>query len=736
MNKKRLSVVMAGAMLASSVAPVLAATESELDTSKLGNLVEKVKEQLIGTRFTKDTTKLLNKDLAGQSVYYVVVTKDGVKTTLNLGAKTVEGQEEALRKELQEAFKNLTAEDKVEIYSHGFKTEGKEIVDCTTSDAITYKDSDFVEEKPSEKGSEFTNDTTEDIAKKLMVNGNDDIILANYRVRVKDGEIKVYLNDNSGLDKSKFEDKKGINVDKDGVSGVDTLRIVKTAQVLDFTRYIDSKGDVKTITDETTASEIAAFPIKNPTQKDIASELVETVKITGTVHNYKTEDLYDGLMLTTTGHDLLSAIKEVTRDGKSNTTVTFKTLRGEEFDKADGVLTTGTTKYDTEVELPKVDSEYGFVVTITDAFGKTTKYTVKGAEKQTNVVATWLYSELARVDILAGANRYETAVQIAKEQALVGKGELGSSDFKPSPIEPSSNVVLVNGNSLVDGLSAAPLASVLDRAPVLLTEADELPRATKLYLKELLDQKIVGDLDTTVHLVGGTTVLNRSLEKELESMGFKVVRYNGANREETSLKVAEKVEAAGDGTKAFVVGAEGEADAMSISGYAADKKIPVIVSKKGGLTYDGLKAIEDKAVTVLGGENSVSSAEFEAIKEEADAVRRIAGSNRQATNAAIIREFYHGEYLNTINGVDEVKSVIVAKDGRANKTQLVDALTAANLAAQFNAPVVLATEKLSDEQVEALQLRAKSSKSLYQVGIGVERSVVETIASKLGLLNK
>ena len=173
---------------------------------------------------------------------------------------------------------------------------------------------------------------------------------------------------------------------------------------------------------------------------------------------------------------------------------------------------------------------------------------------------------------------------------------------------------------------------------------------------------------------------------------------------------------------------------MSISGYASKKGIPVIVSKKGGLTYEGLKELKDKAVTVIGGENAVSAAEFEAIKEEASAVRRIAGANRQATNAAIIKEFYHNG--STINGINNQESVIVAKDGRAKKTDLVDALTAANLAAQTNAPVVLATDKLSAEQLDALQLRGQKSDSLYQVGIGVERSVVETIASKLGLLNK
>ena len=65
-----------------------------------------------------------------------------------------------------------------------------------------------------------------------------------------------------------------------------------------------------------------------------------------------------------------------------------------------------------------------------------------------------------------------------------------------------------------------------------------------------------------------------------------------------------------------------------------------------------------------------------------------------------------------------------------------DALTAANLIAQTNAPVVLATDKLSDEQIDAIRLRAQKADSLYQVGHGVDRSVMETIASKLGLLNK
>ena len=46
MNKKKLSVVMAGAMLATTVAPVMAATTSEESANQLGLLIGKVRDIL------------------------------------------------------------------------------------------------------------------------------------------------------------------------------------------------------------------------------------------------------------------------------------------------------------------------------------------------------------------------------------------------------------------------------------------------------------------------------------------------------------------------------------------------------------------------------------------------------------------------------------------------------------------------------------------------------------------
>ena len=77
MNKKRLSVVMAGAMLASSVAPVLAAEvqKSEMPANEAGLLIRKVRETLNSKVFADkaDDKDGLNAGFYGKSVYFVTL---------------------------------------------------------------------------------------------------------------------------------------------------------------------------------------------------------------------------------------------------------------------------------------------------------------------------------------------------------------------------------------------------------------------------------------------------------------------------------------------------------------------------------------------------------------------------------------------------------------------------------------------------------------------------------------
>ena len=57
------------------------------------------------------------------------------------------------------------------------------------------------------------------------------------------------------------------------------------------------------------------------------------------------------------------------------------------------------------------------------------------------------------------------------------------------------------------------------------------------------------------------------------------------------------------------------------------------------------------------------------------------------------------------------------------------------MASEKKAPIVLATNKLSTSQINALELKGKNAEALYQVGNGVARDVVKEIAQRLGLTN-
>ena len=783
MNKKKLSVVMAGAMLATTVAPVMAATTSEESANQLGLLIGKVRDILESKKFS-DNEKRNTIDgvgnVSGQSVYYVkingVVNNDISKATKEGGM--------ALQEALQTALGNLAPGTTVEIWSRGFVTEGSGDNEqiFATELKTNYSKEDMADTSNLVKTIENIPTATNN--KKILADSNAVTVVPNQSVTIN-------LQEKSGVASGKIVIKPG---DK----------------VLDFAQYLNNSGNATTINSANPAnpSDFHGFPKKSVNAitdyQPVADSLYETINITGTAPNtFKTSDLFNGVMLTTEGHDLLTKIEE----SANPTVATSKIARTEEApvapnkngaeqtpeqksgasqgtpessketektnEKASGSqaqdpkvttsqnqgsnVNTGSqpqTKETTAPEakstpakkgsvvfstigtnsvnistlnynLPKSsDGTYGFNIALTDANSNVTNYVVKGDKKDTTILLNWLLTQNPKVDILAGENRYETAVKVAEKYAnendpfANGKGD----------------IVMVNGNSLVDGLSASPLSASLN-APMLLTESNRIPKATMDYLVKLSGKATVGNLSgIKIHLVGGTAVISKELERELKSYGFTVDRFNGKNREDTSMKVAKKI---GNTTSAFVVGAEGEADAMSIASVASSSKIsasgnkitPIIVSNKNGLSDDALSSFNNKAITIVGGEAVVSKSEYNNIKEAVGtngSVSRVAGENRQETNAKVINIYYKGAF-----GKDT--DVLVAKDGQRNKMELVDALTVSNLAALNNSPIVLATNKLAKSQINALELNAKQANALYQVGHGVSLNVVKTIANNLGL---
>ena len=697
MNKKKLSVVMAGAMLASSVAPVLAAEEVSVTEVQKGTLINELTDKIWDAPvFSTDSR--VDSTLVGKSVYglkigdatveYITVDKDGMVKS-------------DLQKALQTKINALTVGTSIKLVNLGYRTlevNGKTLV-LSTEETSTYTEAELA----NSDGLKAELDT--------LVNGKPQAynsIIASHGYKASEGYV---IN---------------LKVDLDGDSENDKIVLKAGSSRLDFTHFIEkTTGQITEI--KYGIGDISAkfngFKVEGNTNTDIADKVEAEYKIASDGTTLALSDIFDGVMLTEKGQALLNEAKAtkyvLTSKEVSDPKEDYIVKVNGNNDTAKGIATAKADKngvYTIKVQIAdanKVSEAVGSTKTWTPKATQYNTYYITGTSKaELTKVLNWIDELSADVDVLAGSNRYETAVKIAKEVASLNK------------VNDDGNIVLVNGDSLVDGLSAAPLAASKSNAPILLTESDKLPTATKKYLSELVDK--AENKTVTVNIVGGKSVVSTSVERELRALGLKVDRFGGDNREETSMAVAEEV-ANGDITKAFVVGAEGEADAMSIAGYAADTTTPIVVAKKGGITEDTVEALDGATLNVIGGENAVSAADYASLKDVALTIARVSGSNRKATNAAVINKFYGGNFA-------DADSVIVAKDGQNKKSELIDALAASNLASVQHAPVVLGTNNLSADQIDAIAKNAKSADKVYQVGYGVERNVVKLVAQSLGLI--
>ncbi|MBO3445207.1 cell wall-binding repeat-containing protein [Clostridium sp. CCUG 7971] len=397
------------------------------------------------------------------------------------------------------------------------------------------------------------------------------------------------------------------------------------------------------------------------------------------IDTVKAEELFDGLMLTKEGNELLDTLKHGITKDKVDYKVTMPEGKSEINKVENGYELTMTFKAEDKKAAEKAyvpAQPFEFIVKVTN---KDRATLVKIAD----IFTTDKDGKVAgpKAMELSGLNRFETAAKISAEN-----------------FDAANSVVLVNGRSIVDGLASAPLAKLVN-APVLLTEGNTLHKEAANQIKRLLvDKTTVSELkNKTVYVVGGKSVVSEDVVKELEAFGVKVERLGGDNREQTSLVVAEKMEKLSKKSidTTFVVGGKGEADAMSIAAHASKVGAPIVVtSNNGTLAKDTMKFLDEKEIEIVGGESVVSKSLESDLKaiDTNEKIRRTEGKNRQETNANVIKTFYKSSEINT---------VYVSKDGshaeEAKKnSELADAIAIAPVAAQ-NGPIVLATKALTDD---------------------------------------
>ena len=298
---------------------------------------------------------------------------------------------------------------------------------------------------------------------------------------------------------------------------------------------------------------------------------------------------------------------------------------------------------------------------------------------------------------IIGANRYDTAAKISK------KGW-----------NASSTVVIANGLNEIEGIVANPLASVYN-APVLLTDKNKVSSYTINELKRLKPSNII--------IIGGKNSIGESAEKSIKNAvsSVSIKRIDGSNIEELSVNIAKEIDSKANVSKIYVAGENGAADALSVVSKAAEEKAPIIVTSKNSVNSSVKNWIKS---------NSISSAYFlgktavisDNVIKEIDSVvsgnvsgNRIGGSNRNQTNAKVIKALYLSETYNP---------VFVAKN-----RPLVDAISVGVYAARTKSPIVIAGNALDSEQANIL--KNKKTNSVFRIGGGISNDTYNKIRENL-----
>lgn len=229
----------------------------------------------------------------------------------------------------------------------------------------------------------------------------------------------------------------------------------------------------------------------------------------------------------------------------------------------------------------------------------------------------------AQVDLVAGADRYDTAAQASR---------------RAFPSQAATAVVLCSGEQWPDALGAGALAGALDGV-VLLTRRASLPPATANELTRLRTRR--------VYIAGGTGAVSEDVETALRARGLEVQRVGGADRYETSAMLASATVSCLRATartfdgRVFVATGGNYPDALVASPLAYRRKWPILLTRRSDLPASVAEAaprIGVRYVMVLGGTGSVEASVGEALDAAvggAATVIRIARDDRYQMSAAL-----------------------------------------------------------------------------------------------------
>ncbi|GGK71635.1 cell wall-binding repeat-containing protein [Ornithinimicrobium pekingense] len=207
---------------------------------------------------------------------------------------------------------------------------------------------------------------------------------------------------------------------------------------------------------------------------------------------------------------------------------------------------------------------------------------VGGPTKVEDGVLDQLAAYAARVDRVAGPDRYATAAQLAR---------LGR-------VKVAGTVYVATGTGFPDALAAAAQAGQQD-SPILLVQPGNVPDATAEVLGELAPTRIV--------VAGGPGSVSEEVLAELDTFAGEVERRGGTNRYETAALLARDTP---PGRVLHVSVATDFADALAAAPLAAASGGAVLLvasEKVPSATGDAVRALRPDRVVLTGGPGVVAT---------------------------------------------------------------------------------------------------------------------------------
>ena len=301
----------------------------------------------------------------------------------------------------------------------------------------------------------------------------------------------------------------------------------------------------------------------------------------------------------------------------------------------------------------------------------------------TSVVAAPASAATVEANV-SGAGRVETSIQIAAKAYTTWKD--------------SKVAVIANGldGHLVDALAIAPLAYA-KQAPIFLTMGTDKLEASIIDALKL--QKV-----ETVYIAGAT--VTAAVDKQLNDAGIKTVtHFSGSDRVDTASKINAEFEKVAKPAGYVVVNTnDSVADALSIASIAAKQGLAIVVAAD----KDSAPAVSG-TVYAVGGTGVLSDALVTKLN-----AKRLAGSNRFETNAAVISNFDKVDFTTTY-----------VADG--TDAHLVDSLPGSILAGQTASPIILVSDSVGTKTSDLLAKQGSKVVKIVPLGGTVNKTILDAI---------